>query len=166
MREGGHEVRTVVRQVLAIGILSVLVGAVFHFPLIKRFARGEFREAFFIREDYPGIRMIGLVEAEDLFFAPGAAVFIDARSAPEFREGRVPGAWNIPFTPAMMRLPEEISALLLEQALIVYCEGGDCQSSLELAKVLHDNGFRDIRVLTGGWEAWQQAGLPEERTHD
>jgi 3-mercaptopyruvate sulfurtransferase SseA len=46
--------------------------------------------------------------------------------------------------------------------IVVYCEGGDCQSSLALAKRLHDEGFKDIRVMTGGWAEWIKAGLPAE----
>jgi rhodanese-related sulfurtransferase len=51
-----------------------------------------------------------------------------------------------------------------EGTVVVYCEGGDCQSSLDLAKRLHEAGFRDIRVSTGGWDEWRAAGLPEEKS--
>lgn len=163
MSGGESEARTVVRQMLAIVALSVLVAAAFHFPLIKRFARGEFREAFFLREDYPGVRLIGLAEAEDLW-AMGAGAFVDARPAVAFREGHIPGARNLPYESASTRLPADILAIPPERTVIVYCEGGDCRSSLDLAKLLHDRGFRDLRIISGGWDEWKRAGLPEERT--
>ncbi len=156
------EVRTLVRQMLAIGALSAVAAAAFHAPLLKRFARGEFREAFFLREDFPGVRMIGLAEAEDLF-AAAAASFIDARQPFFFREGHVPGAMNVTYDSASAPLPEELLALPPEGTLVVYCEGGDCRSSLELAKALDGRGFRDVRVLSGGWDEWARAGLPVER---
>jgi len=53
-----------------------------------------------------------------------------------------------------------------ERTFVVYCEGGSCQSSLLVARRLHDEGFKDIRVMTGGWEEWKKAGLPEERDDD
>ena len=50
--------------------------------------------------------------------------------------------------------------------IVVYCEGGDCQSSLLQAKRLSDEGFQDIRVMTGGWAEWKRTGLPAEKGDD
>lgn len=159
------ESRRILRQALALAALSVLVAAAVHFPLIKRFARGEFRESFFVQADYPGVRLITLAEAEDLWRA-GEAAFIDARTADLYREGHVPRALSAPAREAEESLPSFFERLPLEGALAVYCEGGDCQSSLNLAKRLYQAGFRDIRVLSGGWEEWKKAGLPEETGDD
>ena len=159
------EARRVLRQGVALGVLSVLVGAAVHLPLVKRFARGEFREAFFSRADYPGIRLITLQEAEALW-QTGAAAILDARSAGPFGEGHVPRARNVPAAAAGREVPAEILEWPKAGTLVVYCEGGSCQSSLLLAKRLHDEGFKDIRVMTGGWEEWKRAGLPEERDDD
>src|SRR5512137_2504030 len=63
-----------VRQALALAALSVVVAAAVHLPLVKRFARGEFRTSFFQAAEYPGIRLISLAEAEDLWRAGQAAV--------------------------------------------------------------------------------------------
>jgi rhodanese-related sulfurtransferase len=159
------ETRKIIRQALGIGALGVLLGAAVHFPLVKRFVRGEFRETFFSRADYPGIRLITIQEAEDLW-AAGEAVVFDARPERPFREGHVPGARSLPAVESGQKLPAEVLELARERTLVVYCEGGDCQSSLALAKRLHDEGFRDIRVMTGGWEEWKKAGLPEEKDDD
>jgi rhodanese-related sulfurtransferase len=153
--------KTVLR-VAALGVLSVLVGASFHFPLVKRFVRGEFRESFLSRAEYPGIRLITLREAEDLW-AEEAAVVLDARPERLFRAGRVPRSRSLPPVESGGRLPAEVVELPRDGTVIVYCEGGDCQSSLALAKHLHDEGFRDIRVMTGGWEEWERSGLPVEK---
>ncbi|OGD14306.1 MAG: hypothetical protein A2V76_10415 [Candidatus Aminicenantes bacterium RBG_16_63_14] len=159
------DARRIIRQALTIGVLSVLVAAAVHFPLVNRFVRGEFRETFFSRADYPGIRLITLQEAEDLW-AAGETVFFDARGAGPYGEGHVPRARNLPEAESRQMLPADVLKLLRERALVVYCEGGDCQSSLLLAKRLHDEGFKDIRVMTGGWEEWKKAGLPEDRGDD
>jgi len=147
------------------GALSVLLAAAVHFPLVKRFARGEFRETFLSQAEFPGIRLITLQEAEDLWSA-GEAVLFDARPERPFREGHVPLARNLPATESGQKLPAEILELPRERTLVVYCEGGDCQSSLALAKRLHDERFKDIRVMTGGWEEWIKAGLPVEKEDD
>ena len=143
------------------GALSVLLAAAVHFPLVKRFARGEFRETFLSEAEYPGIRLITLKEGEDLW-AAGEAVVFDARSERLFRESHVPRARNLPATESKLKIPPDLLELPRERTLVVYCEGGDCQSSLALAKRLHDEGFKDIRVMTGGWAEWIKAGLPAE----
>jgi len=143
------------------GALSVLLAAAVHFPLVKRFARGEFRETFLSEAEYPGIRLITLKEGEDLW-AAGEAVVFDARAERLFRESHVPRARNLPATESKLKIPPDLLELPRERTLVVYCEGGDCQSSLALAKRLHDEGFKDIRVMTGGWAEWIKAGLPAE----
>ena len=155
------ETRKIVRRVLVIGALSVLLAAAVHFPLVKRFARGEFRETFLSPTEYPGIRLITIQEAEDLW-AAGEAVVFDARPERLFRESHVPWARNFPATESKLKIPPDVLELRRERTLVVYCEGGDCQSSLALVKRLHDEGFMDIRVMTGGWEEWEKAGLPVE----
>ncbi|MCX6572093.1 MAG: rhodanese-like domain-containing protein [Candidatus Aminicenantes bacterium] len=159
------ETPKIIRQALVIGVLSVLLGATVNFPLVKRFARGEFRETFFSQADNPGVRLITLQEAEDLW-AAAETVFLDARGAGPYGEGHVLRARNFPAAASGQELPAEVLKLPRERTLVVYCEGGDCQSSLLLAKRLHDEGFKDIRVMTGGWEEWKKAGLPEEKGDD
>jgi len=153
------------RQALAIAALGLLAGAAVHFPLVKRFVRGEFRETFLSQAEYPGVRLITLEEGEDLW-AGGGAVFIDARPATPYGRGHIPGARNLSAEEEDAWLSAVVGGILRERTLVVYCEGGDCQSSLLLAKRLHGEGFKDIRVLAGGWEAWTKAGLPEERDED
>ena len=159
------EARRTFRQALALAALSVLVAAAVHFPLIQRFARGEFRETFFVQADYPGVRLITLAEAEDLWRA-GETVFLDARAPDLYAEGHVPRARSVPAAEIETLMPVLVLRMAKEAALVVYCEGGDCQSSLTLAERLHDEGFKDIRVLSGGWEEWKRAGLPGETGND
>jgi rhodanese-related sulfurtransferase len=154
------ETRRTLLRALGLGVLAVAVAGAAHLPLIRRFVRGEFRESFFQASAYPGIRMITLQETEDLWRS-GAAAVLDARAAVFYERGHVPGARNVP---AGEGLPEELAGVARDRTVLVYCEGGDCQSSLALARRLHDDGFKDIRVFSGGWEAWTGAGLPEERT--
>ena len=157
------EARRVLRQALALGALSVLVAAAVNAPLIRRFVRGEFRESFFQAAEYPGIRLITLEEGEDLWRV-GTAVLIDARRASLYKEGHLPRAVSLPAEETAKTLPSDVLALPREGTIVVYCEGGDCQSSLLLAKRLHGERFKDIRVMTGGWAGWQAAGLPEEKS--
>jgi rhodanese-related sulfurtransferase len=151
------------RQALVLGALAVLVAAAVHLPLVKRFARGEFRETFFEASKYPGIRMITLAEAEELW-RTGLAVILDARAGESFERGHIPGSRNVPAPEAGGTIPADLLGAARNMVFVVYCEGGDCQSSLALARRLHDEGFRDLRVFEGGWAEWTKEGLPEEKS--
>lgn len=153
------------KGILIILALSLAIGTASNLGLIKKFLRGEFRQAFIDREEYSGLVFITLPEVEELWHNQ-AAVIVDSRPASEFRRGHVPGAISVPL--------EEVKGgnyLLLERIspgrpLIIYCEGGDCLTSLNLARLLHGRGFGDLRVFSGGWAEWLAAGLPVEKEDD
>jgi len=167
--------RRLIRGILFIIVLSAVFGAAVHFPLLRRFAAGEFREGFIERREYAGIRFITLAETEDLFAqrtqeAEGL-LFIDSRGRGDFAAGHIPGALNVPLDRLQRSRktgPGSEGTGTFDfpgaQTLVIYCEGGDCQTSISLAKIIHDRGYKDIRIFTGGWAEWSAAGLPEERS--
>ena len=161
MSEAGRALR----QAAALAGLSVLVAAALHVPLVGRFLRGEFRESFFEAAAYPGLRLITLAEAEDLWRTE-AALVLDARVADPYERGHVPGARLLPAAESGKDKASVLPDVPKDRTVLVYCEGGDCQESLALAKRLHEGGFADIRVFSGGWEAWTAAGLPAETGRD
>jgi len=150
--------------ILAIVILSLILGVAVNFPLLRRFASGEFRASFLDARKYTGIRFITLAETEDLFARKrqGAAelLFIDSRSRQDYAAGHIPGALSLPLDTVQGSGLLDFPGI---QTLVIYCEGGDCQTSLSLAKILHDRGYYDIRIFEGGWEEWRAVGLPEEK---
>jgi rhodanese-related sulfurtransferase len=165
--------KRLIRETLLIIIVSVVLGTAVNFPLLRRFLAGEFRQSFLDEREYTGVRFIALAEAEDLFAGnfqtEEGAIFIDSRSRPDFAAGHIPGALNIPVgelgSQGKKSGAAKLSATLPfpeDQVLVVYCEGGDCQTSVALAKLIHERGFTDIRVLSGGWGDWVAAGLPVE----
>jgi rhodanese-related sulfurtransferase len=166
--------KTLLRGILIIIVLSVVLGTAVHFPLLRRFVAGEFRQGFVNLREYAGIRFISLAEAEDLFARrmQGAEglLFIDSRRGEDFAAGHIPGALNVPLDSVQGSGKrdsgtEEWGNLAFPgiQTLVVYCEGGDCQTSQSLAQIMHDRGYTDIRILAGGWSEWREAGLPEEK---
>jgi rhodanese-related sulfurtransferase len=163
------EAKRLVREIGLIVVVSSIVGSVVNFPLVRRFFAGEFRQAFIDREKYAGLRFIALAEAADLF-SRGLAVFIDSRTRTDYASGHIPGALSLPLdevkdtSGVQERLNQAPASLSPERTLVVYCEGEDCQTSLALAKLIHSQGFRDIRILMGGWAEWSAAGLPVEES--
>ena len=145
-------------------LAAVLLGLAANFPLLQKFLKGEFRESLFSSDKYPGIVLIGLAEAEELFVR-GSALFIDSRSKQKFSEGRILNAVSIPLEDNKKKLKPPLN-VPLEKTIVVYCDGGDCQESLALAKVLHNQGYKNIRVFTGGWAEWVGTGRPTTKGHD
>ena len=94
------------------------------------------------------------------FFDAGAAVFVDARESAEYAEGHITGALSVPFDDAVAK------PALLEpfkhagKPLILYCSGGDCELSKDLAKNMLAEGIRKVLVFTDGFPAWKAAGYP------
>jgi len=149
-------------QIILIIILSCIIGFGINYSLIKRYIKGEFKQSFLSSEEYPNISFITLAEAEDLFFSQ-EAVFVDSREKDAFRSGHIVGALSIPYTGSSKEdILREIQ-LLPQETLVVYCDGSECQSSIALARMLHENGIKDIKVFFGGWKEWVNAGLPVEQ---
>ncbi len=104
---------------------------------------------------------ISLEEARSLGES-GEAVFLDARPHSAYLEGHIPGAKSFPwlefdqyFERVMTELPDDVT-------LITYCDGETCSLSKDLALMLIDMGFPDVRVLVNGWGIWRQHQLPVE----
>jgi rhodanese-related sulfurtransferase len=93
---------------------------------------------------------------------PGAAVFVDAREASEYAEGHIAGALSVPFDDAV-RNPALIAPFQKAgKPLILYCSGGDCELSKDLARNMLAEGIRKVLVFTDGLPAWKAAGYPME----
>ncbi len=152
-------------HILFIAGLGVLLGFGTNIRLIKQFLGGEFQYSFITSEEYPSISFIMLPEAEGLF-SMNEALFIDSRNDEAFKAGHIAGAVNIPYeekseTPILDEL-----LIPKERILVVYCDGSECQSSVGLSTILHEQGFTDIRVFFGGWKEWQVEGLPIEKSNE
>ena len=106
---------------------------------------------------------ISIDEARALFLTNGA-VFIDARPAEAFRSGHIQGALNLPPDNFEQLLPDIREQVPPDSLIITYCDGESCNLSKEAALELSGKGYSHVQVLAGGWSAWQDAGLPAEKT--
>jgi rhodanese-related sulfurtransferase len=86
-------------------------------------------------------------------------LWLDARRRSEFDKAHIPGAmllnlyeWEDLVTPVVMSLSEN-----MDRTIIIYCDAKKCEASRELREKLLTSGLGDldIRVLHGGWPAWQ-----------
>jgi rhodanese-related sulfurtransferase len=92
------------------------------------------------------------------FYDADAALFVDARSAEEYAEGHIPGAVNLPFDDVFRDQSLASSFDGRGKPLVVYCGGGDCELSRNLAFSLIEGGHRKVLVFMGGTAGWTEAG--------
>ncbi|MBM2814626.1 MAG: Rhodanese domain protein [Ignavibacteria bacterium] len=81
-------------------------------------------------------------------------VLIDARDKDKYEAGHIESAINIsPLWPDNDYIPK-IMGLPRDKTIICYCDGGTCDLSHELAKVLNEAGFKRVFIYIGGWDEW------------
>ena len=85
---------------------------------------------------------------------------IDVREPSEFTGelGHIEGAELVP----LATLPEAARAWPRDTELVVVCRSG--ARSSRAAQVLKELGFERVVNMSGGMTAWNQAGLPVERS--
>ncbi len=81
-------------------------------------------------------------------------LIVDVRSDLAREEGRIPGA--IPSTGD--HLPPELLAHPKDMMVVVYCACPNDASAVVAARKLLEKGFRNVRPLAGGVDAWIAAG--------
>lgn len=130
---------------IALGLLAAIA---FLPRLVRRLRRQENPHWMEVDELANGLRQ------------PGGCAVIDVREADEFDGplGHIADASNMPLGELPRRLME-IRALK-EKPVIVVCRTD--KRSANAAAVLRDAGFRNVRVLRGGMERWNEEGLPVE----
>jgi rhodanese-related sulfurtransferase len=104
-----------------------------------------------LQVDFPAVYQI---------WKKGKAVFVDARSAANFRRGHIPGALNVPIN----RVKHELSILPKnkETLLITYCGSAECPNAYQLMNALLAHGYRNVKMFPRGIRGWQALGHPLE----
>ena len=87
------------------------------------------------------------------YFDKGKGLFIDARHEYDYNLGHIPGAQNLPLKEFENR-HDILSSIAKDKLLITYCDGAECNSSVELASKLYAEGFSNVKIFFGGWNEW------------
>ncbi|GAB6146062.1 hypothetical protein JCM12294_35020 [Desulfocicer niacini] len=87
------------------------------------------------------------------------AMFVDARDPSNFHKGHIKGALNLPWHDVQEQFMAVAPRMDPEILIIAYCDGESCSLSHDLAFFLKDMGF-NVKVMTGGWDAWTKANMP------
>jgi rhodanese-related sulfurtransferase len=86
----------------------------------------------------------------------GGATLLDVREQWEWDEQHVAGALHIP----MNEVPARLAEVPADRDVYVYCKMGG--RSARVADYLRRHGHESARNMTGGIDAWMEAGLPVE----
>lgn len=110
------------------------------------------------------IRDITVAEAKEWY--DKGAVFLDARPRKDSeREGRIPGSQLLgPGDVDRSPPPAILDALDPEREVVIYCIGGDCHDSHNLATLLEARGFTKLLVLVDGFPGWVSAGYEVDKS--
>jgi rhodanese-related sulfurtransferase len=111
-----------------------------------------------LQRRFSAMKDVGNLEVTQLINS-GKAVLLDVREAKEYEGGRLPNAIHIPLSQLADRGQE--LARHSGRPLVVYCDRG--VRSRMAARTLAKQGFTDLYSLTGGFRAWQGAGLPVDK---
>ncbi len=90
------------------------------------------------------------------------AIFIDSRYPADYNQGYIPGAVNLPNDMFDEYYPEVADLFDINEPVVIYCSGPDCDLSLLLAGTLHEMGYTKIMLFEEGFPAWEEAGYPTE----
>lgn len=88
--------------------------------------------------------------------SPEKILLIDARSPEEYQQGHIAGALNVSHN----KIHESLAQLTPYQhkTVVVYCRSGRRAAMAE--QILAENGFNDLRHLSGDMNAWLSENLP------
>jgi rhodanese-related sulfurtransferase len=89
-------------------------------------------------------------------------VIVDTAAPPVWEEEHIPGAVNFPYSKdihAPVPLPRD-------KMLVIYCACKDHEDSTDVARQLSLLGYRNVKVLKGGWFKWVALKYKTESKED
>ena len=87
------------------------------------------------------------------------ALFLDARPIAFYEMSHVPGALPLPEDDFDRWFAKIEARLRSSLDIVVYCSGFGCEASHLVSRKLKDRGIPAV-ILSEGWPAWTDAGLP------
>lgn len=92
------------------------------------------------------------------------AYFIDARHHDQYDAGHIEYALRL--TSGEFDTDFEYANWVMEQipqdgTVVIYCVGGDCDASKNVAARLEQFGYTDLRIMGAGYNEWEMAQLPK-----
>jgi len=122
------------------------------------------KQGFFSKENpalsasAANLEMITLEKAKE-FYESREALFIDSRHDFEYKMGHIHGSISIALNEFDTHR-SQLGDIPKDKILIVYCDGIECNSSLELAMKLMELRYVNVKIFFGGWQEWKTHNYP------
>ncbi len=102
---------------------------------------------------------VSLEKAKELYDRRGLLI-LDARDMEEYGEGHIKGAEAAPYDDKVADSDWMEKTAGDPRPILVYCTGGECELSHDLADEICRIGHRRVMILTAGYVDWKDAGYP------
>ncbi|MBN1397019.1 MAG: rhodanese-like domain-containing protein [Bacteroidetes bacterium] len=141
--------------------ITVIIAAAAVFGFVYTFITNQ---GFFAEKDGhdtstgSNLEMISLENAKELFDSQ-EALFIDSRHNFDYNRGHIHGAINIGLD-SIKTAGAVLETIPKEKIFVIYCDGVECNSSIELAAELNGLNFKNIKIFFGGWQEWKKNNYP------
>ncbi len=123
--------------------VACVSGAMLIWPLLRRGAGGP---------------SVNTLEATQLINRQDALV-LDVREQAEYAQSHILNSRGLPLSQIEARIAD--IEKFKDKPVIVYCATGNRSSAA--AALMRKHGFSSVFNLSGGFAAWQQAGLPVQK---
>ena len=123
--------------------VAFVSGAMLVWPMVRRGTGGP---------------SVNTLEATQLINRQDALV-VDVREQAEYAQSHILNARLLPLSQLEARMGD--IEKFKDKPVIVYCASGSRSNSA--AAILRKSGFSNVANLSGGFAAWQQAGLPVQK---
>jgi rhodanese-related sulfurtransferase len=95
--------------------------------------------------------------------ASKSMVPLDGRSEADYENGHLPGAFSLSVANFDKRFPDFSALYAKDGAYLVYCGSGQCSLSRQLASLLQEKGYRQLKLYSAGYNDWFLSGNPVEK---
>lgn len=111
--------------------------------------------------DLAGVR-VPLIDEKEAMNQYGTedTIFVDTREAEVYGEGHVKGALLLPADQKEERFPAVQPLLPEESRLILYCYGPECEMAEKVGLFLAQLGYKQMMIMSAGFQKWKGAGYP------
>ena len=93
-------------------------------------------------------------------------VILDVRGSETYANStsRIKGALHVSVRKLKYRLSfAPLKDIPKNRPVVIYCACPSDEASIQAVQILQETGFKDVRVLKGGWNEWQKVRGPVEQ---